>query len=251
MTLFGEYNKYVLRRIAMWLRHLMAAIRSALFALLFYPGTLLYVLSVIAVSPFGAAPVRSRGPRLVELSSLPRAPRAGHPDRMGRRNPARRLSRSPSSIRRWSRRSRRCGLADTPVVVMKRELTVHPVVRLGDAALWRHRRRPRGGRQGAARNARGRPRRRSPAGGRWSFFPKGREFPWRAPPLRAGFAGLYRALGLPVVPVARRQRADLAARLRQARGHDPLQGRRGHPAGAEARRSRGARPRRDQRARPP
>src|SRR5688500_8581906 len=37
----------------------MGLIRSLLFVLLFYPGTLLYVLTVIAVSPFGDAPVRS------------------------------------------------------------------------------------------------------------------------------------------------------------------------------------------------
>src|SRR5580765_5488410 len=36
----------------------MALIRSLLFFLLFYPGTLVYVLTVIAVSPFGSAPVR-------------------------------------------------------------------------------------------------------------------------------------------------------------------------------------------------
>ena len=45
LTLFGEYNKYVLRRLGGVARHLMAAAsRSLLFALLFYPGTLLFVL---------------------------------------------------------------------------------------------------------------------------------------------------------------------------------------------------------------
>ena len=35
------------------------------------------------------------------------------------------------------------------------------------------------------------------------IFPEGtRVAPGEAPPLRSGFAGLYRALGLPVVPVA-------------------------------------------------
>jgi 1-acyl-sn-glycerol-3-phosphate acyltransferase len=35
------------------------------------------------------------------------------------------------------------------------------------------------------------------------IFPEGtRVAPGETPPLRAGFAGLYRALGLPVVPVA-------------------------------------------------
>ena len=36
----------------------MAALRSLLFFLLFYPGTLIYVLAVIAVSPIGTPPVR-------------------------------------------------------------------------------------------------------------------------------------------------------------------------------------------------
>ncbi len=37
----------------------MDAIRSALFALLFYPGTLIYVLGVIIVSPIGTRPVQA------------------------------------------------------------------------------------------------------------------------------------------------------------------------------------------------
>src|SRR5215203_4636160 len=37
----------------------MALIRSLLFSLLFYPGTLVYVLGVILVSPFGDRPVQA------------------------------------------------------------------------------------------------------------------------------------------------------------------------------------------------
>ena len=37
----------------------MTFIRSFLFALLFYPGTLIYVLSVIAVAPIGDRPVQA------------------------------------------------------------------------------------------------------------------------------------------------------------------------------------------------
>src|SRR5262245_38222961 len=40
----------------------------------------------------------------------------------------------------------------------------------------------------------------------------------------------------------------MVARARQAVRHDPFQGRRSDPAGPQARRCRGARPRRDQRA---
>ena len=45
------------------------------------------------------------------------------------------------------------------------------------------------------------------------IFPEGTRVPLgEAPPLQPGFAGLYRALGLPVVPVAHRQRQVVAAR---------------------------------------
>ena len=37
----------------------MDLVRSILFVLLFYPGTLLYVLAVIVVSPIGDAPVQA------------------------------------------------------------------------------------------------------------------------------------------------------------------------------------------------
>ncbi len=39
-------------------RPVIAALRSALFALIFYPGTLLYVLTIIAVIPLGERAVQ-------------------------------------------------------------------------------------------------------------------------------------------------------------------------------------------------
>lgn len=93
-------------------------------------------------------------------------------------------------------------LVKDPAVVLKRELTnipgwgmaarlhgVIPVDREAGAAAMRHMLR-------AARDAvaRSRP---------IVIFPEGtRVLPGERPPLRAGFAGLYRALGLPVVPIA-------------------------------------------------
>ena len=69
--------------------------------------------------------------------------------------------------------------------------------------LWRHSGRPQGGRQGASRDARRRARKPSLRDGRSSSIPEGtRVRPGETPPLQAGFAGLYKALGLPVVPVA-------------------------------------------------
>ena len=39
---------------------MIAALRSALFALLFYPGTLIYVLTILAAVPLGARAVQNR-----------------------------------------------------------------------------------------------------------------------------------------------------------------------------------------------
>jgi 1-acyl-sn-glycerol-3-phosphate acyltransferase len=93
-------------------------------------------------------------------------------------------------------------LAETPVVVMKRELAdiplfgwltrrygVIPVEREAGAKALRAMLAA-----GKAAVAAGRP---------VVIFPEGtRVPPGRQPELRAGFSGLYRALGLPVVPVA-------------------------------------------------
>ena len=179
----------------------MDALRSALFVLLFYPGTLLYVLGVILVSPIGARPVRA----VVHAWS------AYHHW----------LVRNILRIRiEWDgaipdgayliavKHSSMMEAVDTlhfarsPVVVMKRELTVIPLfgwVTLcygvigvdrdaGSAALREMMV------QAKAAIAGGRP---------VIIFPEGTRVPFDAdPPLKPGFAGLYRALGLPVVPVA-------------------------------------------------
>ena len=82
------------------------------------------------------------------------------------------------------------------------------------------------------------------------IFPEGtRVPPGETPPLQPGFAGLYRVLKLPVVPVAV-DSGRLAPRkaLRQARGHRHLPLRRPDPGRPQARRDRGAGPCGDQRA---
>lgn len=93
-------------------------------------------------------------------------------------------------------------MLDAPVVVMKAELMRVPVWgwaakthgammidRDGSSAALRQMRR-----QGEAARAAGRP---------ILIFPEGtRVLPGEAPPLKAGFAGLYRLLALPIVPVA-------------------------------------------------
>ncbi len=176
----------------------MAWLRSALFALLFYPGTLLFVLVIFAASPFGAAPVRravhgwSRfhfglvrhvlGIRIEWQGAIPDGPyliAVKHQSMM----------EAVDTLR----------FARSPVVVMKRELSHLP--------LWGKAARTYGvigvDRDAGARAlremmveakaavAQGRP---------VIIFPEGTRVPLgEAPPL---FAGLYRILGLPVVPIA-------------------------------------------------
>lgn len=179
----------------------MAWLRSILFALMFYPGTLYYVLSVFVVSPLGNGPVR----RQVHAWSAYHYWLVRHVLRIrfewDGEIPAgayliavkhQAMVEAVDTLR----------FARTPVVVMKRELSVLPLfgwvtLRYGIIPVDR----TAGARalremMAAAKDA--------IAGGRpVIIFPEGtRVAPGEAPPLQPGFAGLYRALGLPVVPVA-------------------------------------------------
>jgi 1-acyl-sn-glycerol-3-phosphate acyltransferase len=178
-----------------------AALRSALFALLFYLGTLAYVLVVIAISPFSTRAVRAvvhgwssyhhllvryvLGIRMVFEGSIPAGPYL-----IAVKHQA--MVETIEALR----------LADTPVVVMKRELTRIPLFG------WVTR---RYGVIGVDREAGAKALREMLAAGKAAaaagrpvvIFPEGTRTPvGQKPELRAGFAGLYRALGLPVVPVA-------------------------------------------------
>jgi 1-acyl-sn-glycerol-3-phosphate acyltransferase len=179
----------------------MAAARSLLFFLLFYPGTLLYVLTVIAVSPMGTPPVRKvvhgwssfhhwlvrhvLGIRFEWDGRIPDGPYL-----IAVKHQA--MVETIEALR----------FAPTPVVVMKRELTTMPLFG------WVTR---RYGVIGVDRDAGARALREmmvkakeAVASGRpVVIFPEGTRVPFGAAPgLRPGFAGLYRVLGLPVVPVA-------------------------------------------------
>lgn len=179
----------------------MAAARSLLFFLLFYPGTLLYVLTVIAVSPLGTPPVRKvvhgwsgfhhwlvrhiLGIRFEWDGRIPDGPYL-----IAVKHQA--MVETIEALR----------FAPTPVVVMKRELTTMPLFG------WVTR---RYGVIGVDRDAGARALREmmvkakeAVASGRpVVIFPEGTRVPFGAAPgLRPGFAGLYRVLGLPVVPVA-------------------------------------------------
>jgi len=179
----------------------MQAARSLLYAVIFYPATFLFVLGCFVGALFGPKAMR----RVV------RAWARFHHD----------LARSLLGIRReivgvippgphliavkhqsMYETLEMLLLADTPVVVLKRELSdiplfgwttrqwgVIPVDREAGAKALREMLAA-----GKAAKESGRP---------VLIFPEGtRVARGDQPPLRSGFAGLYRALGLPVVPVA-------------------------------------------------
>ena len=179
----------------------MALIRSILFNLLFFPGTAVHCLGVLAVSPIGSGPVQAivhswsrmhywllrhvMGIRFEWDGELP----AG----------AYLIAVKHESMVEAIDTLR---FADTPVVVLKRELAdipifgrvtrrygVIPVDREAGAKALREM-------MGLARQA--------ISGGRpVIIFPEGTRVPrGERPGLRPGFAGLYRMLGLPVVPIA-------------------------------------------------
>ena len=180
----------------------MALLRSLLFALIFYGWTV----------PCGAArlpdqPVRHQrdsrlGARLGPLPPLVRAPYSRHPHPGRGRAADGARSSSPVKHQSMYETLEIVLMLDQPAMVLKRELAdiplwgwvvrrygVIPVDRAGGAAALR-----RMMRAGEAAIAEGRP---------IMIFPEGtRVPPGEQPPLQPGFAGLYRALKLPVVPVA-------------------------------------------------
>lgn len=175
-------------------------IRGIAYALIFYPATFLYVLACMAASLFGSKPMRSvvhawtdmhhelarlLGTRLVVQGTIPPG--------------ASLIAVKHQSMFETLEIVR---LANTPVIVLKRELSeipgfgwatrrygVIPVDRKAGAKALREM-----VAQGQEAADVGRP---------VIIYPEGtRVRPGETPPLQAGFAGLYRALGLPVVPVA-------------------------------------------------
>lgn len=179
----------------------MIVIRSLLFALLFYPGTLAYVLAVILLSPLGDKTVQAivhgwsnyhhwlvRHVLRIRFAMEGQIPDGAY--LIALKHEA--MVETIEALR----------LAHTPVVVMKRELTQIPLFG------WVTRRYGVIGvdREAGARalrtmlsEAKAAVEKRRPV----VIFPEGTRVPHgERPELRPGFAGLYRALGLPVVPVA-------------------------------------------------
>lgn len=179
----------------------MVLLRSLLFALLFYPGTAVYVFGVILMSPLGDRPVRAivhgwsdyhhwlvrhvLGIRMEFDRAVPEGAYL-----IAVKHEA--MVETVEGLR----------MARTPVVVMKRELTQIPFFG------WVTR---RYGVIGVDREAGAKALRTMLAEAKKAaeqrrpvlIYPEGTRVPHgEQPELRPGFAGLYRALGLPVVPVA-------------------------------------------------
>jgi len=179
----------------------MAWLRSLLFALLFYPGTLAYVLAVIAVSPFGDRRVQSVVHGWSDYHHWLVVNVLGIRFEIDGRIPdgAYLIAFKHEAMVETIEALR---LARKPAVVMKRELTQIPLfgwvtLRYGVIGVDRE-----AGAQ-ALRNLLAEGRKAVEQGRPVAIFPEGTRVPHGTrPPLRPGFAGLYRALGLPVVPVA-------------------------------------------------
>jgi 1-acyl-sn-glycerol-3-phosphate acyltransferase len=178
-----------------------AALRSTLFALLFYPGTLIYVLIIIGATAFGERPVRYwvhgwarfhywlvqhvLGIRFAWDGAIPDGPFL-----IAVKHQA--MVEAVDTLR----------FACSPVVVMKRELSEMP--------LWGKAARAYGvigvdrdAGAGALRQMMVEAKKAVATGRPVIIFPEGTRTPLgQAPPLQSGFAGLYRVLGLPVVPIA-------------------------------------------------
>ncbi len=181
-------------------RH-MNLVRSLLFNLIFYPGTLIYVLSGLAVSVLGEKPMRVvvRGWSIFHFFLTRHL--IGIEERFEGEIPSGAVL---FAVKHQSMYEAVATLRvfDAPIVVMKRQLShmpffgwltqIHGVIGVdreaGPAAL-RHL--VAAGRAAAA------------AGRPVVIFPEGTRVPvGERPELKPGFAALYRAAGLPVVPVA-------------------------------------------------
>lgn len=179
----------------------MNAIRSLLYAALFYPGSVLYVLAGIAVLPLGAGPVRRVADAWTAFNRFCARSLLGIRTRIEGEVPSGAVIVAAKHQSMFETTEIQL-ILDTPATVMKSELGriplwgrltraygIIPVDRDGGGAALRKLLRAAG-----EAVAEGRP---------IVIFPEGtRVAPGERPPLEPGFAGLYRALNLPVVPVA-------------------------------------------------
>jgi 1-acyl-sn-glycerol-3-phosphate acyltransferase len=179
----------------------MAALRSLLFTAIFYPATLLWVLAGIVGSLFGRKATLAVVLSWVGLFHRLCTHVLGIRTRVEGEVPAERcvIAAKHQSMFETIEMVR---LTRLPIIVLKRELAdvplfgwmtrrygVIPVDRTAGAKALRNL-----VAQGKAAASTGRP---------ILIFPEGTRVPvGETPPLQSGFAALYRAVGLPVVPVA-------------------------------------------------
>ena len=179
----------------------MQALRSIAYALLFYPATALFVIAGIISTAFGRGPTRRLVRSWTDFSDALAQVLLGVRTEVDGAIPAGAvlIAVKHESMYETLKMVR---IADTPTIVLKRELSqipffgwltrrygVIPVERSAGAKALR-----RMVAEGQDAIASGRP---------VMIFPEGtRVRAGETPPLKPGFAGLYRAIGLPVVPVA-------------------------------------------------
>jgi 1-acyl-sn-glycerol-3-phosphate acyltransferase len=179
----------------------MAVLRSLLYAAIFYPATLLCVLAGIVAAVFGRRPTLAVVLSWVDIHHWLAEHVLGIRTRVeGSVPPGPHLiAVKHQSIFETTEMVR---LSNLPVIVMKRELGQIPLFG------WMTR---RYGVIEVERSAGAKALRAMVAGGKSALasgrsviiYPEGtRVRPGETPPLKAGFAALYRALALPVVPVA-------------------------------------------------
>ena len=179
----------------------MALLRSLLFAAIFYPATLLWVLAGMVASLFGRGPTVAVVLSWVELGHLLARRVLGIRIRVeGRIPPGPHLiAVKHESMLETIEMVR---LSNLPVIVIKRELADLPLFgfmtrRYGVIPV------DRSAGAKALRNLVGEGQQAIASGRPVLIYPEGtRVHVGEAPPLKSGFAALYRALGLPVVPVA-------------------------------------------------
>jgi 1-acyl-sn-glycerol-3-phosphate acyltransferase len=179
----------------------MPQVRAFLYALIFYPATLLYVITGLTLGLFATRPMRAVVHGWADLHEWLSVHLLGVRLRVDGRIPdgPYLIAVKHESMYETIQMLR---VARAPVVVLKRELADIPLFG------WMTRRYgviPVDREAGAIalRNMLAAARRALAANRPVVIFPEGTRIPpGEQPPLRPGFAGLYRALALPVVPIA-------------------------------------------------
>ena len=179
----------------------MRLLRSLLFAAIFYPATFLWVLAGIVTSSFGDRATRAVVLSWVDVHRWLTVHLLGIRLRVEGSIPSGTYLIAVKHEAMFET-IEMVPLSRVPVIVIKRELADIPLFgwltrRYGVIAV------ERSAGAKAVRNLVAEGKAATASGRSVIIYPEGTRVPHgQSPPLRSGFAGLYRALGLPVVPVA-------------------------------------------------